>query len=148
MDKKSGITMISIVLYSLLFFSFTAFAATLSANMNKRIISERGVMYINEQYSKLQYNLFKSAKDSNRIDIVGDKIVFSNNDEYYYNASKKTIYKNGGMLVSGVESFALQNTSIITQNALVDSYKYVCYTVTLLKYDQTIQNNVFVTVGG
>lgn len=148
MKKKKGITMISIILYSLLFFSFTAFATAISSNMNYRVLSERGKLYINEEYSKLQYNLYKSAKASNRVDIIGEKIVFSNNDEYYFDSDKKVIFKNGGMLVNSVDTFLFEDSANITQNILTDEYKYVCYKVGFSKYEQTLENSIFVTVGG
>lgn len=103
--NKSGITMVSILIYVVIFFIFTVFAVAMSTNMNYKTLSDKGEIFINEQFEKLQYNLVKSAKSSDSVDNIVGKIAFSNNDEYKYDINKKQILKNEGVLVSNVESF-------------------------------------------
>lgn len=102
MSKKSGLTMASMILYVVLFFIFISFAISISTNMNYKILTQKGDMYINEEYDKLQYNLFKSAKASTSISFIQGDIVFSNNDIYHYDSDKKIIYKNNAVLVDSV----------------------------------------------
>ena len=92
--------MISMIIYVVLFFVFSAFAVSLSSNINYQTLSQKGLVYSNEQLQKLQYNMLFSAKNSISIDNISGKIVFSNNDEYTYDSTNKKIYKNGGVLVS------------------------------------------------
>ena len=103
--------MISMIIYVVLFFVFSAFAVSLSSNINYQTLSQKGLVYSNEQLQKLQYNMLFSAKNSISIDNISGKIVFSNNDEYTYDSTNKKIYKNGGVLVSEVESFNIIDVS-------------------------------------
>jgi hypothetical protein len=109
--NKSGITMVSIVIYVVIFFIFTVFAVAMSTNMNYKTLSDKGEIFINEQFEKLQYNLVKSSKSSDSVDNILGKITFSNNDEYKYDIDKKQILKNEGVLVSNVESFNILDTT-------------------------------------
>ena len=68
------------------------------------ILVGKGRLYFSNQ------QLF-SAKNSISIDNISGKIVFSNNDEYTYDSTNKKIYKNGGVLVSEVESFNIIDVS-------------------------------------
>ncbi len=147
MNNKKGITVVTIVIYVVIFFALTTFAVAISNNLNYKMLEEKGNIYINENYSKLVYNLYTSAKNSKYIDNISSKIVFSNNDEYYYDSDKKAIYKNGGILVDSVEKFEKIDPTSITDNTLVDSSKYICYSVSFLKYGETLEDSIFVVVG-
>lgn len=144
MGDKSGITMLSIVLYVFLFFTLMVFAISISTNMNYKVLTDKGDIYVNEQFSKLQYNLFKSAKNSNFVNVIGDKIVFSNNDEYLYDKTKRIIYKNGGILVNEVDDLSLKQ---VTEPSLIDSSKYISYSVMFSKYKETLKKDLFISVG-
>lgn len=151
--NKKGLSMISMIIYVVLFFAFSAFAVGMSANMNYRTLSEKGEIINNEQLQKLQYNLLNSAKKSKNIDIISDKIVFSNNDEYTFNKNTKKVYKNGGIIVSDVESFEiievdkLQNVPVDFSSNLDSSLDNVCVEVKFSKYSKELTQQIFVTVG-
>ena len=138
--NKKGLSMISMIIYVVLFFAFSAFAVGMSANMNYRTLSEKGEIINNEQLQKLQYNLLMSAKNSNNIDIISDKIVFSNNDEYTFNKNTNKVYKNGGIIVSDVETFRivdlseLKNTPTYFISNLDNNCDNVCIEVKFNKY--------------
>lgn len=151
--NKKGLSMISIVIYVVLFFAFSAFAVGMATNMNYRTLSEKGVIINSEQLQKLQYNLVNSAKSSNSIDIITDNIIFSNDDSYTYDANKRKIYKNDGIIVSDVTSFNIINPSDLQDvpenfvdnlDAKIDT---LCIEVTFTKYDQNLTEKIFVTVG-
>lgn len=144
MSKKSGLTMASMILYVVLFFIFISFAISISTNMNYKILTQKGDMYINEEYDKLQYNLFKSAKASTSISFIQGDIVFSNNDIYHYDSDKKIIYKNNAVLVDSVEIFEKKATS---QLSITDKSGYLNYNVKFNKYKQEINKDIFVSVG-
>lgn len=151
--NKKGLSMISIVVYVVIFFAFSAFAVGMANNMNYRTLSEKGVIINSEQLQKLQYNLVSSAKDSNSIDIITDKIVFSNDDTYTYDANKKKIYKNDGIIASDVTSFNIINPEDLQEvpenfvENLDSNRDYLCIEVTFTKYDQNLTEKIFVTVG-
>lgn len=154
MNKKSGLSLTSIVIYVSLFFVFTVFAIAMSANMNYKAMSEKANIYISEQFDKLQYNLISSAKSSKSADNIYNKIVFSNNDEYSFDNERKVILKNDGILVKNVESFeVITDLSKITNvpdnfSSNIDSkIDYMCVEISFKKYgvDQTKQ--IFFTVG-
>ena len=94
MQKRSGITMLSMVIYVTLFFAFTALAISMGSNMNYSSLVQKGKLYINEEASKIQYNLVNSAKSSDDINNIYGKLVFSNNDEYTYDNATKKLLKN------------------------------------------------------
>ena len=153
MNKKSGITLTSIVIYVSLFFVFTVFAIAMSTNMNYKAMGEKANIYVYEQFDKFQYNIITSAKNSNFVDNIYNKVVFSNNDEYSYDKDKKVVLKNGGVLVNKVEKF-----EIITEEKLTDipnnfasnmdnSTNSICIEITFKKYGRQITKQLFVTVG-
>lgn len=151
--KKSGITMVSIIIYVMLFFIFTSFAILISSNMNYKTLSDKGEIYINEQNQKLQYNLVKSSANSEYITKINNKIVFSNNDEYTYNTEKKEILKNGGVIASNVESFnILETTNLINKPENFDynidiNKTNILVEVKLKKYGKEKISQIFVVAG-
>lgn len=111
MNSRKGITMTSIIIYVILFFIFTVAVTIISSNFNNKLFVDRGLSIDVNSFNKLQYNLLVSGNESNKADIIDDELVFSNNDNYIYDADKGTIKKNGGILVSNVISYS---------NSLVD----------------------------
>ena len=75
MQKRSGITMLSMVIYVTLFFAFTALAISMGSNMNYSSLVQKGKLYINEEASKIQYNLVNSAKSSDDINNIYGKSI-------------------------------------------------------------------------
>lgn len=153
MNRRSGITLTSIVIYVSLFFVFTVFAVAMSTNMNYKALDEKANIYIHEQFSKLEYNMISSSKSSNAVDNIVGKIVFSNNDEYSYDSNRKVVLKNGGVLVKSVENFRvidtnkLENVDSETVSNIDNDLEYVCLEITFKKYGKQIVKQLFVTVG-
>ncbi len=151
--KKSGITMVSIIIYVMLFFVFTTFAILISSNMNYKTLSDKGDLYINEQFQKLQYNLVKSSTNSEYITKINNKIVFSNNDEYTYNTEKKQILKNGGIIAGNVESFNILETTNLTNKPENFDYNIdenktnILIEVKFKKYGKEKKAQIFVVAG-
>lgn len=105
MNKKSGITLASLVVYLVLFVGLTAFVAAISTNMNERLFYNRGQAINYTNLDKLQYNIENSSLKSDDVSYLDDKVVYSNGDIYEYDESRKTVLKNEGILCSNVESF-------------------------------------------
>ena len=153
MNKKSGITLTSIVIYVSLFFVFTVFAIAMSTNMNYKAMEEKANIYIYEQFDKLQYNIVTSCKDSEFVDNIYTKIIFSNNDEYSYDSEKKVILKNNGVLVKNVENYRIINENELKN--VTDSYKSnidtnassIYIEITFKKYGKEITKQLIVTAG-
>lgn len=151
--NKKGISMVSMLVYVVLFFSFSAFAVGISTNMNYKTLSEKGEIINNEHLQKLQYNLVNSAKNSNNIEEISGKIVFSNNDEYYFNEIDNKLYKNGGIIATDVEAFSVINITDLDSvpegfTTKIDSnIDYICFEVVFNKYGQTLTKKLFITVG-
>lgn len=125
--KKSGITMVSIVMYVVIFFALTAIATSVTMAMNSNSLKDKGTIYIQESEIKLKNNLLNSFENSDNITKINNKLVFSNNDEYYYDPQTKTIYKNGGILIQNVEymTFTLANNKgFISLNVNASVVKY------------------------
>ena len=153
MRKKQGLSMLTMILYVILFFAFSSIAVAISTNMNLRLLKEKGQIIVNEEFKKLEYNMLGSAKKSTTIDEISGKVAFSNGDEYYYNQDEGKIYKNDGVLVSDVKEFEIIEPSNLTYapdiflqdtDTLVDS---VCMQVKFEKYDMEYSSQIFVTAG-
>ena len=151
--NKKGLSMVSMLVYVVLFFAFSAFAVAMATNLNYRTLTEKGQIINNEHLQKLQYNLINSAKNSNTIEDISGKIVFSNNDEYTYSEVDKKIYKNGGIIATDVESFKiidvseLENTPVNFSTNLDTDIDYICIEVTFNKYSHKLTEKIFITVG-
>lgn len=121
--------------------------------MNYKTLSEKADIYINNEIAKLEYNIVKSAKQSETVEDIYTKIVFSNNDEYTYNSALKKIYKNGGTLISDVESFnvikpsAMAALPIIFEANLDKNVDYIILEVVLKKYGVEQKYQILVTTG-
>lgn len=101
--NKNGITMVSIVMYVVIFFALTAIATGVTIAMNSNSLKDKGKIYVQEAEIKLKNNLLNSFENSDSITTISNKLIFSNNDEYYYEPENKIIYKNGGILIQNVE---------------------------------------------
>ncbi len=110
MKNKRGITMTSIIIYVILFFVFTITVTVISSNFNLKLFTDRGLSININSFNKLQYNLLMSGKESSLVAIIGDELVFSNNDSYTYDSEKGVIRKNDGTLVSNVKSYSVNIT--------------------------------------
>lgn len=150
---KSGMTMVSIVIYVTIFFTLSVFVISMSTNMNTKALSEKGEIIINEDIQKVQYNLMKSAKQSDRVDIIEDKIVFSNNDEYFFDNEEKILYKNSGILSKNIQSFSMGTVNEINGidnnllNNLDSNIKNITFKVEAKKYDRAKSSVIFLTLG-
>lgn len=151
--NKKGLSMISMLVYVVLFFAFSAFAVGIATNMNYRTLSQKGNMINNEQLQKLQYNLLNSAKESQFIEQIGNRIVFSNNDEYYYDEANKRVMKNEGIIATDVTAFRvvtveeMKNVPENFVNNLDKNKDNIGIEVTFTKYKHELKEIIFVTVG-
>ncbi len=148
---KKGITLISIIIYLLLFTTFIVFAVSTSSNMNRNILIDKGLSIIELEYSKLYTNLFDSAKNSNYFNITENKIYFSNGDEYKFDKEKGIIYKNTGILCETLSDFKKLEVSSISNTTLekyiLSSSESLYINIELRKYDNTLNRDIIVTVG-
>lgn len=124
---KRGITLASLVIYIVLFTSFTIFVAAISNNNNERLFNDRGEAINYSTLNKLQQNIEDSSLNSNSVSITENEINYSNGDSYSYDSENKVIYKNGGILCLNVESFDLSiedgiNTQKVTVNISFNKY--------------------------
>ncbi len=143
--NKSGLSMTSMVLYVALFFAFSTFAISISSNMNYSTLAQKGDVWVNEQFDKLQYNLIKSAKASDSVYNIAGKLVFSNNDEYSYDVENRRILKNGGIIAVDInedDDATVSGFEILEVDG--DSFRI---NVSFLKYGKTKTSEIFLTVG-
>ena len=124
---KSGITLASLVIYVVLFTTFTIFVAAVSNNTNERLFNNRGEAINYSYLNKLQYNIDESSLKSNSVSITETEINYSNGDSYIYDSQEKVIYKNGGILCLNVESLDINieegiNTQKLTLNISFSKY--------------------------
>lgn len=104
-SMKKGVTLSSLIIYIVLFTSFTVFVSNIFSNMNERLFDDRGEAINYSTLNKLQYNVDDSSIKSNDVQLSENGIVYSNGDSYLYDSTSKLILKNGGILCQNVESF-------------------------------------------
>ena len=126
-SSKKGITLASLVIYIVLFTSFTVFVSSISSNMNERLFDNRGEAINYSSLNKLQYNIENSALESNNVVVSSNQISYSNGDDYVYNSESKVIYKNGGVLCLNVDSF-------LASQSIGENSKKVTIELTFNKY--------------
>jgi len=149
---KQGITMISLVIYVILFFGFTVLAISISSNLNYRILNEKGMTVANENYLKLYTNLLDSAKKSTTMYTIGtDTIYFSNGDVYKLFKTENLVNKNGGVLVKNVEDLLFKSIDDITIDSSIKGYvnkdKCFVFNVQFKKYNYVLTKNIVITLG-
>ncbi|MEG1008491.1 MAG: hypothetical protein RSC92_03380 [Clostridia bacterium] len=139
---KNGITMVSMVIYVLLFFSFTVIAISISSNLNKNIITDKSISNMNKDYLKLYTNILSSAKNSNSFDFIDNTVSFSNNDIYTF--KDKCIYKNNEKIISNVTSMSLGTINNLDN---INKDKLLVLDITLNKNKKDFKDQVIVCVG-
>ena len=152
---KKGVTLISIVIYLVLFFTFTVFATSVSSNINRNVFMDKGSVEVEKEYSKLYINMFSSAKESELYYIVqkqsGTNINFSNGDSYLFDLDNGIIYKNEGILIENLKGFSIikleesSNTNLSSE--VLKKSESLCFKVSFEKYDQFLERQIVVTVG-
>lgn len=158
--SKHGLSLMSMVIYVALFFAFMTFATIMATNMNYTSLSYKGKIINSENFQKLQYNMLNSAKNSISVDNISGNIIFSNNDEYIYDTTKKAVLKNGMKIITDVTEFKviqIDELSGIPDNFftkenneyinLDNSKDYICVSVTLEKYGNKMTPQIIAIVG-
>ena len=148
---KKGITLISIIIYLVLFTTFTAFAVSLTSNMNRNVLMDKGNSIIETEYSKIYTNLLSSAKNSSYFNVSKGEIKFSNGDIYIFDVSNSILYKNGGILCNSLNSFNLKNlenlSSITIEEDILRKSESLYIEVGLKKYDSSLKRDIIVSLG-
>ena len=129
---KKGITVITLVIYVMLFFSFSVFAILTTNNNNKTVLNSNGLVKNNESLSKLNFNMLNSCRKSYKYDIVSGAIEFSNGDSYKYDSTKDIVYKDGVTLITNVTKF----------NVIEINNKVLQLDVEFKKYDNILGRNL------
>lgn len=118
---KSGITLASLVIYVVLFTTFTIFAAVVSSNTNEKLFNNRGEAINYSNLNKLQYNINESSLKSNSVSVTDTEINYSNGDTYTYDYRQNVIYKNGGVLCLNVENLEISiEEGVNTQKVILN----------------------------
>lgn len=137
--SKSGITVSSLVLYVVLFFGVTTFLSIVYSNMNETMFNNRGMALNYTMLNKLEYNLVDSSANSTNVTIVNEVVTFSNGDSYYYDANKKVILLNSGILCTSVSGF---NPTLTTNGKI----KKLTIEVSFNKYLATLNRTIICSV--
>lgn len=141
LNKKAGITLASLVVYIVLFTSFTIFVSLMSTNMNERLFDNRGEAINYSSLNKLQLNIENSGLDSNSVVVNSNEISYSNGDNYIYDETQQVIFKNGGILCLNVQSFSASvEQGVNTQKVTVE--------VTFNKYLNVLSKSIVSCVEG
>ena len=140
--KKSGLTMVSIVIYVVIFFALVAITTGTTMAMNSNSLKDKGKIYVNEAEFVLKTNFLNSLNQSDTVNIIdSDKIVFSNDDVYRYDEDKDILYKNEGIFIQNITEFNF--SQVKTQYGITS----ISVTGKILKYGNENNFNLFVYKG-
>lgn len=149
---KRGITLISIIIYLVLFTTFSAFIISISSNMNRNVLSDKGTRYVQNEYSKLYVNMLNSAKSSTYFIYDSNKVSFSNGDLYLFNLNDHNVYKNGGIIAQDLSSFefkeVLEIDGLSLSSGVLEGSNSLCMNVKFIKYGNEISKDIVVSVDG
>lgn len=137
MSKKAGITMMSLVVYVVLLAAFTGIALTVSSNLSNSVFADKGIAQDMTNYEKVLYYLNKSAMESTSATATTTTITFSNGDVFSFDATKGSLYMNGGVLCNTISEFDIGDI----ENNLVN------IDITLAKYTNTMTRTIALYVG-
>lgn len=137
MNKKRGLTMMSLVVYVVLLAAFTGVALTVSNNLSNSVFADKGIAYDMTNYEKIMYYLNKSAMESSSADATSSTVTFSNGDKFEYNATKNELKMNGGVLCRNVYTFSIGDI----QNNLLN------IDITLKKYTHSMDRSITLYIG-
>ena len=143
---RKGITITSLIIYVILFFTLTILATSISTNFNRNTLQEKATIDINENIIKLQSNMLDSGKNSLNISTNNNTIIFSNGDIYKLDTDRNAILKNNGVLCENVKKFEIIDINTITENEIQDS-KLVALKVEFEKFDITYSRQIVISAG-
>lgn len=124
MNRKKGITMMSIVVYVILLAAFTGITLAASNNLSNSFFLDKGVAQNMTHYEKTLYYLNKSALESDQVIVDNKSITFLNGDVFKYDETRKEITLNGGVLCKNVSSFDVENLGDNLLNIYITYNKY------------------------
>ena len=102
---KKGITVTSLVIYVVSFFTLLTITLSFNTNMTKLNFNKRGLINNYKDVGIVNVNLLKSSKESKEAYKLGDSLVFSNDDEYFWDKNSQKLYKNKKLLCKNVKDF-------------------------------------------
>ncbi|MEG0073281.1 MAG: hypothetical protein RR922_05345 [Clostridia bacterium] len=138
--KKKGVTLSALLVYVVLFYLFTMTATMISSNINNKIFKDRAKVYNYKNSEKTMAYLIESTRNSSSVDVISNKLVFANNDEY--KIVNNTVYKNDKVILRDVEKFEYSTADI-------SKYKQqVSINIVFKKYTQKLEKNFNFVVGG
>lgn len=144
MRKKTGITIVSLIVYVVLLASITGIAAMVSTSFNGNVLEEKGETAGLANILQVIYEVNESAKNSYNLTITTEgnntTFIFSNGDKFEFNDTLKVLYKNGGVICDNITYFLLFN------NITGTSSHYSLYLKTN-KYNSVIEREIRFSIG-
>lgn len=137
LGKKNGITLSSLLIYLILFTTFTIITLSVTSNLNKNIFDSRGEIENNKNLNKVIAYFVESSKSSGSVSKIGDRVVFDNNDEYEFRESEKAIYLGNKKIVKNVHKVMFSVTN-----------KTVYLDITFEKYSKILNKELTFSVRG
>lgn len=134
MKSESGITLISLTMYIVVFSTIVLIMSAVSTFFYKNVstVNSKG----EERYEIDKFNMYflEDIKNNSKVEIndESNKITFyQTNNIYLFNANNNTIYRNNVKLCSNVEEFKVsraENTenskNIISVNMIINNQQY------------------------
>lgn len=124
MKYKQGITAVSVVVYVILLFAFTALALSVSTNLSSGLFEDKGIAINLSNYDKVLYYLNKNAIESSGLEFENNTLKFSNGNEFKYDADSQTIYYNDGIFAKDIKGFTV---TMINNNQYTVEVQFIKY---------------------
>ena len=116
MKKENGISLISLIIYILVFSLVIALLAGLSSYIYGNLDVVNSGNYSSEEFNKFNINFIKEVKNNKDANISINngniKIVFENGVNFTYVQSEKSIYRNKVKIAEKILDFSAEKDTI------------------------------------
>lgn len=116
MKKNNGVTLISLIIYILVFSLIIGLLAGLSSYIYGNLDNINSESYSSEEFNKFNLNFIKDVKSNTDANVSsnGDmvKIILENGVNYTYVLNEKAIYRDKTKIAEKINVFSAQKTTI------------------------------------
>ena len=122
MNSEKGITLVSLIIYILMFSMIIGLLAGFSSYIYGNLDQINSDSFSSEEFNKFNVNFIKDVKNNRNanINISGNnkKIIFADGTNYDYISSEKSIYRNKVKIAVNIFDFSVTKEQINNKNVL------------------------------
>ena len=122
MKNEHGITLISLIVYILVFSLIIGILASMSSYIFGNLDNINSGTYSSEEFNKFNLSFIQEVKNNSGANIMSEngnvRIVFENGVNFNYVKNEKSIYRNKVKIAEKIVTFSAEDTTINNKNVL------------------------------